>query len=201
MPFDLSNWVCGTQPKDDAHYYDNAGDRPVDILTNAWQSPPLNGYAQALRNAGHTITDGGAYGIPLSDEIKRTDAQYGDLLRTAKIVLVASKISEMDVAVRKGRVFDAMHCGAVVVTEDSEELRKTWTPGEHLMAFKSDAELVSHVEYLLSHPEERRTMALNGIAELKANHTLDNFWVTILAGLAASNVQTFAVGGEERSYL
>lgn len=69
------------------------------------------------------------------------------------------------------RIFDIMGCGGFVLTNYQTEIPEYFTPGVHLETFASEDELMSKIEYYLSHEKERKEIAQNGYDEVKANHT------------------------------
>ncbi len=70
------------------------------------------------------------------------------------------------------RVFEAMACGAMLLTEDiGNGLRDLFSPGEHMDVYDCGS-LVSKVEYYLKHDKERERLARAGATEVAREHTL-----------------------------
>lgn len=73
------------------------------------------------------------------------------------------------------RVFEAMACQRVLVTDHSEELEQMGLKdGEHCLMFRTADELMEKVAWALSHDEERETIAQAGFQWFKAAHTYDH---------------------------
>ncbi len=72
------------------------------------------------------------------------------------------------------RVFDIMAAGGFVISNYQEEIPEYFVPGEDIVLYDSIPDLISKIDYYLSHEEERLTIALNGHEKVKAYHTFDN---------------------------
>ena len=69
------------------------------------------------------------------------------------------------------RVFEAMACGCVVVTDQAEEAATLFTPGEHLLAVDAGASPAAAVSRLLDDPRLRDTIGAAGAACVRQHHT------------------------------
>lgn len=78
------------------------------------------------------------------------------------------------------RIFDIMGCGGFVLSNYQTEIPEYFTPGIHLDTFSSVDELISKINYYLSHEKERAEIAHNGYEEVKAKHTWIHRCSTIL---------------------
>ena len=93
------------------------------------------------------------------------------IFRNSKI-----NISTTSRGIRSGlplRIFDILSSGGFVLTNYQEELPELFTIGEDLAVYTSMEELAALAEYYLTHDEERRSIAANGLATLKANYTYE----------------------------
>lgn len=69
------------------------------------------------------------------------------------------------------RVFEAMACGALLLTEDSGlGQKKLFKAGVHLDIYKSKQELFEKIDYYLANDEKRKEMAAAGQAEVRGKH-------------------------------
>lgn len=69
------------------------------------------------------------------------------------------------------RVFEAMSCGALLLTEDTGNGQKElFTPGLHLDIYRDKTELFDKVDYYLSHEDERKGIAEAGQREVLTRH-------------------------------
>lgn len=72
------------------------------------------------------------------------------------------------------RFFEAMSCGALLLTRrvaNGQEL--LFEEAVHYAAFETETELFDKIDYYLSHESERATIAAAGLAEIQANHRLE----------------------------
>lgn len=69
------------------------------------------------------------------------------------------------------RVFEAMACGAFVLTDRQKDVLSLFKDGEHLVAFNDDQDLLDKASYFLRHPEERERIAATGKREVLYKHT------------------------------
>lgn len=96
---------------------------------------------------------------------------FGDqmvtLLNRAKIVLNIHAENYLDT---ETRIFEALGCGAFVITEKLSE-ESPFISGEHLREVSDVAEMKQAIRYYLYHEEARKIIADNGYHEAAANHT------------------------------
>jgi spore maturation protein CgeB len=69
------------------------------------------------------------------------------------------------------RVFEALACGAFVITDRQRDVMALFQDGEHLVTFVDDEDLRGKVETYLGSSIERERIARNGRAEVLARHT------------------------------
>ncbi len=70
------------------------------------------------------------------------------------------------------RAFDIMGAGGFLLTNYQAEISEFFTPGEDLAVYESMEDLLSKVEYYLSHENERAEIAENGCRKVYEEHTL-----------------------------
>jgi hypothetical protein len=69
------------------------------------------------------------------------------------------------------RVFEAMACGAMLLTEDTGNGQKElFKAGVHLDVYRSRPELFEKIDYYLAHEEEREAIAAAGQREVRTRH-------------------------------
>jgi spore maturation protein CgeB len=69
------------------------------------------------------------------------------------------------------RVFEAMACGAFVLTDRQKDVVTLFRDGVHLVTFDDDRDLRNKVDHFLQHPEERERIAAAGMHEVLSRHT------------------------------
>ena len=72
------------------------------------------------------------------------------------------------------RVFEAMACGAFVLTDRQKDVLSLFKDGEHLVTFSDGVDLDRKIAYFLEHADERQRIAAVGRQEVLKNHTYEN---------------------------
>lgn len=93
--------------------------------------------------------------------------EMAEVFGRSKIVFNEAIMGELNF-----RVFEAMACGAMLLTEDiGNGLRDLFSPGEHMDVYDCGS-LLAKVEYYLKHDKERERVARAGAREVARKHTL-----------------------------
>lgn len=69
------------------------------------------------------------------------------------------------------RVFEALACGAFLLTDRQPDVLSLFRDGEHLASFSGGEELQRQILHYLRHPGERRRIAAAGRGEVLGRHT------------------------------
>jgi len=69
------------------------------------------------------------------------------------------------------RVFEALACGAFVLSDRQRDVLALFRDGEHLASFSDGDDLAVKVRYYLEHPGERQAIARKGREEALSRHT------------------------------
>jgi spore maturation protein CgeB len=90
------------------------------------------------------------------------------------------------------RVFEAMACGAFVLTDRQKDVLTLFKDGQHLVTFSDADDLKKKITHYLNHEEERRNIAEAGKREVLSKHTYPIRVQHLLAraALAVSNEQS-----------
>ena len=72
------------------------------------------------------------------------------------------------------KVFEAMTCGAFVISDNQRDVFSLFKDGEHLIRFDNPGELIEKIKYYIGHSEERERIALQGREEVLKNHTYEH---------------------------
>jgi len=78
------------------------------------------------------------------------------------------------------RVFEALACGAFVLTDTQQDVLSLFKDGEHLAVFADASDLRQKVSYFLARPEERNRIAAGGRREVLNKHTYTRRLETLL---------------------
>lgn len=68
------------------------------------------------------------------------------------------------------RIFDILGCGGFLLTNYQQELFSYFKPGEDLVYYTNDDDLLQKTEFYLTHEKERKEIALNGFETVKKHH-------------------------------
>jgi len=124
--------------------------------------------------------------IELSKAYKMNDFSKPAYLHEMAKVYSQSKIV-VNMTNRGGfnmRVFEAMACGALLLTEDiGNGQKELFTTGVHLDVYTNKQELFEKIDYYLANDEKRREIAEAGQAEVRAKHRYSDRAHAILARL------------------
>jgi len=69
------------------------------------------------------------------------------------------------------RVFEAMACGAFLLTDAQKDVLDLFETGKHLVIYKDADELKDKIRHYLRNPEEREKIAKQGQKEVFSKHT------------------------------
>ena len=105
--------------------------------------------------------------------------EYADILQRSLITLNWCENSSFKQL--KGRIFEAMLCGACLFESENEEIKKYFVENEDYVSFKGrNSEALAHM--LRSYVDDRKEIeriAKNGYKKATANYNAENFWQTI----------------------
>jgi spore maturation protein CgeB len=116
-------------------------------------------------------------GSPLRACVKgthTTPAVWRKIYSASRIVLAThfqDPAARVPVHQASPRVFEAMACGAFVITDRQRDVLALFRIGEHLVAAEGKRSLYENVQYALSRPAERERIAAAGKQETLARHT------------------------------
>jgi spore maturation protein CgeB len=94
------------------------------------------------------------------------------------------------------RVFEAMACGALVLSDRQRDVLGLFCEGEHMACFEDAAELAEKVGYYLDHPDERRRIARQGMEAVLRDHTYKKRLEALLAVAGRCGAGRLATGAK-----
>jgi spore maturation protein CgeB len=71
------------------------------------------------------------------------------------------------------RLFEATGMGALLLTDEKQNLAELFRPGEEVAAYANENELVELIEHYLAAEDERAAMAAAGHARTLRDHTYE----------------------------
>lgn len=121
--------------------------------------------------------------------------QLGEIYSAAKIVFNCSLRDDINM-----RVFEGLCSGSLVITNDLAENGQNdlFTPGEHLVTYRSPGELLEKTAYYLAHDAERQRIARAGWERVLGQHTYLHRMQQLLRTVeqSASSLTSAATGPE-----
>jgi len=105
------------------------------------------------------------------------------MLRRSRITLNFSKVFAPEVPSHqfKGRVLEAMLCGALLLEPNNLQTKRWFTPGEDYDTFGSFEELVAKVRFYLDDSAAREAMTARARARAETAMTAKAFWTAVFA--------------------
>ncbi|OGG15290.1 hypothetical protein A2875_00665 [Candidatus Gottesmanbacteria bacterium RIFCSPHIGHO2_01_FULL_46_14] len=71
------------------------------------------------------------------------------------------------------RLYEATGCGAMLLTDQKDNLGELFVPGKEVVTYKNLNEIVSKIKYYLTHESERSEIAKNGQKRTLKDHTYE----------------------------
>ncbi len=146
--------------------FDEKLKRKLLFVANQWPDFPIRKTIQYAKNTGIQIdVFGDNWGNILVDEkaswwkarqIPNDQLKY--FYSSADIVLNDTRPDMIEAGFISNRIFDATACGAFVISDYMPEIEEIY--GEAIPMYKSPEEFKQLIEFYLSHPDERRRLAL-----------------------------------------
>ena len=165
-------------PQDPRVFYRNHTARDIDVsfIGSAARYPDREGALAQLAQAGIAVTKSGG-----QREDRLSIEDYAAMLRRSKITLNFSKVFAPEVPSHqfKGRVLEAMLCGALLLEPNNLQTRRWFTPGVEYDTFGTFEELVGKVRHYLDGEDARRTMTARAEAKAKADLSAEAFWTAV----------------------
>ena len=174
---DKLNLIQSYTPQDQTiYYYDKNMQKDIDVLflgsISSYRSTRKE-YLDFLKDSGINITIGGG-GIdnPISAE------EYAKLTQRAKIVINFSA-SVNDEHQLKGRVFESILCGALLLESTNDITSKYFDVGIDYIEYSDKTDLLNKVKYYLENNDERIEISNNAYDKVMKTYNDFTFWKRI----------------------
>jgi hypothetical protein len=175
-------------PHDPRVYHDPGLDRTISVShVGSVDTFPRRGRTlAALRERGVEVATVGGMGVKHDRRVPSAD--YTRVLQQSKLSLNFSWASEgappdwypvMPDQV-KGRVFEILSCGAMLLESENAQIRRFFVPYEHYVPWSDEADLADKIRYYLAHEDERRRIAENGHRKAVEEFSAERFWTRVL---------------------
>lgn len=100
---------------------------------------------------------------------------YAKIFQRSKISLNFSK-SENYALQLKGRIFEIVHCGAMLMSDQNDYLNEFLEPGKEYIPFSNPEDLVNKCNYFLTHEDDRLEIAVAGHKKVVEKYNNEIFW-------------------------
>ena len=100
-------------------------------------------------------------------------SEWIKIYSASKIVLAPhyqSRNKKIPVYQASPRIFEAMDCGAFVISDCQKDVFTLFNDKEHLVGFKNEDELIDKIHYYLENGDEKKEIAMRGRQEVLAKH-------------------------------
>ena len=98
---------------------------------------------------------------------------------SAHVVLASTILDQGRQGMINNRIFEALSCGAVVISDDWPVLRYMF--GDLLLFANTADDVRDHISYILSHPEEALKLRIRGREKILSGHTWSHRAVELLS--------------------
>lgn len=166
-------------PWDSAIYHDPGVTRDIDVSflgqVDSYRSPRMP-YIDYLMEHNVPI-----FWSSFDRAQQRPLSKYVEVLTRSKIALSFSQsITSHQL---KGRVFEILLCGAMLMDTENPQTAFFFEPGKDYVAFDTPADMLEKVRYFLAHETERREIAARGQQKVKRYCNGTTFWQIVIGRL------------------
>lgn len=166
-------------PKDPRIFNNPNRKRDIDVLFNGsfgYGREERKETLQYLIDNGIKLVAGGSEG---GDHF--TTEEYAERFKRSKIAISFSRARGKDVV--NARPFEAMLCGALVLTQESKEMEKLYDSTQDCVAWKDKEDLLFKIKFYLEdqYQNMRAQYALNGQKKTEQLYSAKTFWDKVLA--------------------
>lgn len=182
--FELPNsWPIFT-PKNPNHFHDPGLERDIDVSLVGEVRYLSQRQAYAARLADETRIAVQLFRTSAADTGRALDvADYARIYQRSKISLALTKDAVRQL---KGRVFEVLHCGAMLLCDHNHNVAHYLDDGTDYVTFDDYDDLIDKCRHFLAHADERRRIAAAGHQKVKRFYNHDVFWRSLLARLGGS---------------
>lgn len=163
-------------PEDPKLFFPGTGERDIDVsfVGSVMNYPDRQQAMAALALSGIAYLQSGG-----QREHRLTPEAYAELHRRSKIGLNFSDARGRGAQV-KGRVFEILLSGTMLMESANPETEKWLTPMVDYVPFDSTSDMLDKIRYYLAHEDERALIAAAGLKIAQSRYSAQHFWQFIL---------------------
>ena len=125
-------------------------------------------FVERLRNSDIKIA---TFGQGWEEGGRVSQADMIRIYNQSKTVLNISKTSQGDKIQIKGRDFEVPGCGGMLLTQESEDIKEYFEPGNEIITYKNRDDVIQKIKYYLIHEKELNKISNNGYQRVLKDHT------------------------------
>ncbi len=161
----LTQWGCNN------HLFRNLNlPRKYDVTFVGRSYGKRKDFVDSLRNHGIDIR---TFGLGWKDSGRVPQSELIRIYNQSKISLNISFASKGEKTQVKGRDFEAVGCGSLLLTKDTNEIASFFIPGEEIVTYTDSDDALKKIKYFLENEDERKKIAKKGFERLLLEHTMD----------------------------
>jgi hypothetical protein len=167
-------------PRDERYFHDLGLERDIDVsfAGSRLYYPDRQAMLQSLTDLGIKVVTGG--GDPM---FRLSLRDYVDRLCRSKISLNFSLTADGNLHQFKGRVIEAILCGALLFESENDVTPRYLTPYRHYIPFGDAADLAAKIRRYLGNDPARRAVAAAARAHVMENLSERVWWRRVLTEL------------------
>jgi hypothetical protein len=182
--FELPNSWPSFTPKNPQWFCDPGIDRDIDcsLVGEVRYLSQRKAMVDRLRTEARLAVQ--MFGTSAADTRRTLSlAEYARLYQRSKISLAMTKDNVRQL---KGRVFEILHCGAMLLCDRNHHVSHYLRPGVDYVVYEHYEDLVEKARYYLDHGDERAAIAHAGHARVRRYCSHEVFWRGLLSRVGAS---------------
>lgn len=154
-------------------------DRPIDVsFIGSMRQPGRAALVNGLQQLGINVyVNGGQRERPVSRD------EYAALLKQSKITLNMSHSQFPGKHQFKGRVMEALMCGAMLLESENHLTKMFLAPGEDYIEYNSTQDCADKIKYYLDNPDLRKKIAYQGTQTYLNTYSNSQYWRLIFERL------------------
>lgn len=127
-------------------------------------------FVETIKEKGINVA---TFGQGWGDGGRVSQAELIKIYNESKITLNISFASAGGRTQIKGRDFEAVGCGSLLLTKDSKEIAEYFVPGEEIVTYKDANDASEKIKYYLENDDERERIAKKGFERFIKEHTME----------------------------
>jgi spore maturation protein CgeB len=134
-------------------------------------------FVDTIRKKGINVA---TFGLGWRNGGRVSQADLMKIYNKSKIALTLSLASKGDKIQIKGRDFEAVACGSLLLTRETKEIAEYFVPDEEIITYRDVSDASEKIGYYLQNEDERERIAKKGYERFIREHTMEKRFLEIL---------------------